>query len=93
MGASVSQQVIIRKTNVDPIGSKNGVNLVFEAPDVFDPGSLEVYLSGLFLDRDEDFEVKSDNKTVEIKVDPTNPVRLNCPPQQFEPLKFNYVLC
>ena len=86
-----SQQLINRKVNVIPIGNKNGVNLQFTTPDKFDPTSLEVFLSGLFLDS-EDINI-IDDQTFEIVIQPSNPSKLNCPPQQFEPLKVNYVVC
>ncbi len=92
MGA-VANQVIDRKTNVLPIGSKNGVNLSYQTPDKFDPLSLEVFLSGLFLQRDVDYEVQPDNKSFEILVNPAISERLNSPPQQFESFLLNYVTC
>ena len=74
-----------------PIGAKNGVNLTFVSPDEFLPGTLQVYLSGLFLDKILDFTVMPDNKTFKIVLAPNSPTRLNVPPLQNEPLNISYM--
>lgn len=89
--SGVAQQAIFFATGVAPVGSKNGNNLIFEAPDVFDPETLQVFLSGLFLSLGLDYTIENDNKTFTIVIEPNDPDRLNKAPLQNEPFRLNYV--
>ena len=88
---SVSNQIIV--TIIEkPLGDKNNVNLLYTTSFKFDPNSIKINLSGILLDI-EDFKIQPDNKSFEIKLDPDNSNRLNCPPQQFEPFNITYIRC
>lgn len=88
---AVASQVITFATNRPPIGMKNGVNLVFEAPEDFDPDTLQIFLSGLFLDLGLDYTIANDNKTFTIVLEPSDPSRLNVAPMQNESFRLNYI--
>lgn len=86
------------KVNVIPIGEKNNQNLIFILPDneVFVDGKLEVYLSGLHLngnqnDPERDFEYLPDRTGFVILIEPNKYWRLNTPPMQFESLEITYL--
>ena len=81
------------KYGVTPIGVKNNVNLTYTLPglDVASPGSLRVILSCLRLSPDS-YILSVDGRTFTIVLDPEDPTKLNCPPQQDEPLKIDYTL-
>jgi len=87
------------KTNVVPIGLKNGVNLDYVLPnnETFLEGSLNVFLSGIHLngnqlDIDKDFEVYPDNSGFTILIDPSKSYRLNAPPKCMESLLISYMI-
>ena len=86
-----STQVIKFAFDKIPIGEKDGSNLVFEAPEQFITETLQIYLSGLHLDRGIDYFVDVDNKTFTIILMPSDPTRLNVPPLQDEKFSMNYV--
>lgn len=86
-----SAQAIKFFTGIVPTGIKNGVNLEFKAPEKFLPDSLQVFLSSGSLDRDLDFQVKSDGETFLIVLEPSDPTRLNVPPLQYESFRINYI--
>jgi len=89
---AVIQQVVIFKKHILPIGDKDGVNLEFESPERFNPDTLEIFLSGLFLDKNTDFEILPGDQKFRILLEPNEPTRLNCPPLQGEPFTMNYTL-
>lgn len=80
--------------NEIPTGDQNNINLTYTTSNEFLPDSLEVYLSGLKLVPGLDFDIittgPNTNKGFVIKLDPNDSIRLNCPPQQGEPLTVNY---
>jgi len=90
---AVAFDIIEFRKNIIPIGNKNGINLSFQAPEEFDPNTVEVFLSGLFLNKTLDFTIKPDNKTFIIVLEPNDPTRLNVPPLQDESLRINYIAC
>ena len=81
------------RRNVIPIGLKNNVNLVYTLPDVdrASPGTLEVWLSCVKLTPDS-FVLAPDFRSFTVVLDPLDPFKLNCPPQQNEPLFVDYFL-
>lgn len=87
------------KTNITPVGLKNGVNLDYTLPnsETFLDGTLEVYLSGIHLngdqdDPDRDFDLYTDNTGFTILIDPSQGHRLNAPPQCLESLTISYMI-
>lgn len=88
--SATSTQVIDPAIGVSPIGLRNGVNLIFRAPEKFRPETLQVFLSGLYL-TSEDFKIETDNETFIIVLEPSDPTRLNVPPLQYENFRLNYV--
>ena len=90
---AVAFEIIEFRKNIIPIGSKNGINLSFQALEKFDPDTIEVFLSGLFLSKNLDFIIQPDNKTFKIVLEPNDPTRLNVPPLQDESLRINYIAC
>ena len=81
------------KNSQIPVGDKNNVNLTYTLPgtDVAAPGSLKVWLSCLRLQPDS-YVLAADGRSFTIVLDPEDPDKLNCPPQQFEPLSIDYLL-
>jgi hypothetical protein len=83
----------IPKTGIEPIGDKDSLNLVYETPEEFVVGTLEVFLSGDKLDP-QDFLVTNTgpeaNRQFTIVLNPNDPERLNAPPFQNEPLTVSY---
>lgn len=77
-------------TGEDPSGLKNNQNLAYQTENEFIPGSLKVYLSGLRL-ANVDFTTGVDNKSFTLILNPNDPDRLNCPPQQDETLIIDYL--
>jgi len=87
------------KTNIIPIGLKDGVNLDYTLPnnETFLDGTLSVYLSGILLngnqdDLDKDYEVYDDNTGFTILIDPSISYRLNAPPKCKESLLVSYFI-
>jgi hypothetical protein len=80
------------RRDVVPVGDKNNVNLTYMLPGTerAAPGTLEVWLSCLKLQSDS-FIVAADGHSFTIVLNPDDPLKLNCPPQQFEPLSVNYL--
>jgi hypothetical protein len=85
--------------NEMPTGNKDNQNLEYTTEFEFIPDSLEVYLSGILLngdqdDPDRDYDVISTGvdayKKFQIRLEPNKRYRLNCPPQQSESLIVNY---
>ena len=89
--SGVSTQVIDFAFDVTPIGDKNCVNLEFQAPEEFVPETLQIFLSGIHLDRGKDYAVQPDNRTFIILLEPNDPTRLNKAPFGDEKLSMNYV--
>ena len=81
------------RRDVIPLGVKNNVNLTYTFPGVerATPGTLEVWLSCIKLQTDS-YILAPDMRSFTIVLDAENPWKLNCPPQQDEPLFVNYLL-
>ena len=88
---AISEQVLLFRKHIQPSGDQDGVNTVFQAPERFDPETIELFLSGNFLRKDIDFEVLPGNRKVKILLDPNDATRLSVPPLQDEPLVMNYL--
>ena len=80
------------RRDVVPVGLKNNVNLTYTLPGVETavPNTLEVWLSCIKLQSDS-FVLAPDGRSFTIVLEPNNPWKLNCPPQQNEPLSINYL--
>ena len=83
----------------EPVGLKNNDNLEFYLPGGkrFVEGTLRVYLSGLRMvdcpaSSRRDIEPMSDRTGFIFLLEPNDRNRLNCPPQQDEPLTVSYLL-
>lgn len=88
-----------RRTNVPLIGDKNNVNLVFETPDEFIPGTEEIVLEGIDLNGDttdpnKDYSVTTTgakaNREITLIVDTNVKNQIHSPPKQKESLLANY---
>ena len=82
-----------------PTGLKDSINLTYVTDNEFIPETLEVFLSGIKLngdpsDPERDYDIISvganTNKGFVLRVETNNPIRLNTPPFQYEPLYVNY---
>ena len=87
------------KTNIVPIGLKNGVNLEYTLPnnEAFIDGTLSVFLSGIHLngdqlDSDKDYEIYPDKTGFKILIDPSKSYRLNSAPKCIEDLLISYMM-
>jgi len=87
-----AQRLLVFRKGVTPTGDRDGVNLEFEVPESFNKNTLEVFLSGLYMEPVVDWEYTTGNK-FKINLAINNPDRLNRPPLQHESFYINYIVC
>ena len=74
-----------------PAGAVNGLNLAYTTAEVFVPATLQVWLDGHRLDP-LDYTIGLDSKSFTLTLQPSNPNRLNQPPQDTEEMRVDYIV-